>query len=137
MGLLIGAARRTLKQAVLRKAKPLRLTAPQFWFLNAAREMPGATLGELARRQQLDAPTASRLADSLAGRGYLRLSADRRDRRALRVSLTTAGSRVAERIWPLADAVRGAVVQGMTEAEQATLRRALTKVIRNLEELAG
>ena len=137
MGLLIGAARRTLKQAVLRKARPLRLTAPQFWFLNAAREMPGATLGELARRQQLDAPTASRLADSLAGRGYLRLSADRRDRRALRVSLTTAGSRVAERISPLADSVRGAVVQGMTEAEQATLRRALTKVIRNLEELAG
>ena len=137
MGLLIGAARRTLKQAVLRKAKPLRLTAPQFWFLNAAREMPGATLGELARRQQLDAPTASRLADSLAGRGYLRLSADRRDRRALRVSLTTAGSRLAERISPLADSVRGAVVQGMTEAEQATLRRALTKVIRNLEELAG
>lgn len=137
MGLLIGAARRTLKQAVLRKAKPLRLTAPQFWFLNAAREVPDATLGDLARRQQLDAPTASRLADSLAGRGYLRLSADRRDRRALRVSLTTAGAKVAERIAPLADSVRGAVVQGMTEAEQLKLRRALMKVIRNLEELAG
>lgn len=137
MGLLIGVARRTLKQAVLRKAKPLRLTAPQFWFLNAARELPDATLGDLARRQQLDAPTASRLADSLAGRGYLRLSADRRDRRALRVSLTNAGARVAERIAPLADSVRGAVVQGMTEAEQVKLRRALMKVIRNLEELAG
>lgn len=137
MGLLIGVARRTLKQAVLRKAKPLRLTAPQFWFLNAARELPDATLGDLARRQQLDAPTASRLADSLAGRGYLRLSADRRDRRALRVSLTNAGAKVAERIAPLADSVRGAVVQGMTEAEQVKLRRALMKVIRNLEELAG
>ena len=137
MGILIGAARRTLKQAVLRKAKPLRLTAPQFWFLNAVRELPDATLGDLARRQQLDASTASRLADSLAGRGYLRLSADRRDRRALRVSLTTAGAKVAERIAPLADSVRGAVVQGMTEAEQVTLRRALMKVIRNREELTG
>jgi DNA-binding MarR family transcriptional regulator len=136
MGLLIGAARRTLKQAVLRKARPLRLTPPQFWFLNGAHEMPNATLGEIARSQQLDPPTASRLADSLAGRGYLRFSADPRDRRALRVSLTAAGAKVASRIAPLAAAVRGAVVQGMTAGEQSALRRALRKVIRNLEELS-
>lgn len=136
MGLLIGAARRTLKQAVLRKARPLRLTPPQFWFLNAAHEMPNATLGEIARRQQLDPPTASRLADSLANRGYLRLSADRRDRRALRVALTAAGMRVAVRIAPLAAAVRRTLVHGMTASEQSALRRALCKVIRNLEELS-
>src|SRR5690349_4178668 len=93
MGLLIGVARRTLKQAVLRKSRPLRLTPPQFWFLNAAHDLPNATLGEIARSQQLDPPTASRLADSLASRGYVRLMADRRDRRALRVSLTSAGAK--------------------------------------------
>lgn len=136
MGLLIGVARRTLKQAVLRKARPLRLTPPQFWFLNAAHRMPNATLGEIARSQQLDAPTASRLADSLATRGYVRLAPDPRDRRALRVSLTANGAKIAARIAPLATTVRSAVVQGMTEAEQAALRRALRKVIRNLEELA-
>src|SRR2546428_341117 len=71
VGLLIGAARRSIKQAVLRAARPLQLTPPQFWFLNAARELPGASLGDVARRQHMDPPTASRIAEGLAERGVL------------------------------------------------------------------
>ena len=66
VGLLIGAARRSIKQAVLRAVRPLQLTPPQFWFLNAARELPGASLGDVARRQHMDPPTASRIAEGLA-----------------------------------------------------------------------
>src|SRR5215470_11588388 len=112
LGLLIGMARRSIKQAVLRHARPLRITPPQFWFLNAARELPNATLGDIARRQRFDAPTASRLAEGLARRGFLRITPDPRDRRALRIALTPAGMRLAERIGPIASSVRAAVVQG-------------------------
>lgn len=137
LGLLIAAARRSIKQAVLRQARPLRVTPPQFWFLNAARELPNATLGEVARRQRFDAPTASRLAEGLQHRGLLRLTQDPRDRRALRVSLTPSGLRLAERISPIAAAVRLAVVQGMSRREQEALAAALRKVMANLQSLAG
>jgi DNA-binding MarR family transcriptional regulator len=134
VGLLIGAARRSIKQAVLRRARPLRLTPPQFWFLNAACELPNATVGEIARRQRFDAPTASRLAESLAGRGLLRMAVDPRDRRAVRISLTQAGVRLGERIGPIAASVRAAIVQGMSAREQEALRASLRKVIDNLAE---
>jgi DNA-binding MarR family transcriptional regulator len=137
VGLLIGAARRGLKLAVGRLARPLRLTPPQFWFLNAALELPGEPLGVIARRQHMDPPTASRLAESLAGRGLLRIEPDPRDRRVARVRLTPAGVKLAQRIGPLAASVRGAVVQGMSPREQEALRGALRKVLHNLEALTG
>ena len=137
VGLLISAARSGLKQAVLRLARPLRLTPPQFWFLNAARELPGAGLGAIARRQHIAAPTASRLAEGLARRGLLRLEADPRDRRAVRVELTRAGVKLAQRIAPIAAGVRLAVVQGMSRREEAALRASLRRVVANLQALTG
>ena len=80
-------------------------------------------------------PTASRLAESLAGRGLLRMIADPRDRRAVRIALSAPGARLAERIGPIAASVRAAIVQGMTQREQQALRASLRKVIENLEGL--
>jgi len=137
VGLLIGAARRSIKQAVQRAARPLQLTPPQFWFLNAARELPGASLGDVARRQHMDPPTASRIAEGLAARGLLKVEADPRDRRVMRVALTPAGVRLAQRIAPIASGVRAAVVHGMSAREQEMLRAALRKVVRNLDEFAA
>src|SRR4051812_28154281 len=98
VGLLIGAARRSIKAAVQRRARALGLTAQQFWFLNAARELPGSSLGEIGRRQRIGPSTASRLAEGLARRGFLRIAPDDRDRRAVRVLLTPAGVKLADRV---------------------------------------
>src|SRR5437867_13168579 len=136
IGLLIGLAQRSVKLAVQQHARALALTTQQFCFLNAARELTGASLGEIARRQRMDAPTASRLAESLARRGLLRTAHDDRDRRALRVLLTPAGGRLAEKIAPLAASVRNAVVQGISRREQQALKTYLRKVIANLEVFA-
>jgi DNA-binding MarR family transcriptional regulator len=137
VGLWIAAAQRSVKVAVQRKARPLGLTSRQFWFLLAARELPGASLGELARRQRMDAPTASRLAEGLARRGLLRTAHDDRDRRALRVVLTPAGAKLAERIAPLAASVRSAVVRGMSRRQQEALRAALQRVVANVDTFAA
>src|SRR6267154_1549971 len=120
VGLLIAAAQRSVKLAVQRRARALGLTSQQFWFVNAARELPGASLGEIARRQRMAAPTASRLAEGLARR----------------VLLTPAGTRLAERIAPLAASVRIAVVRGMSPREQQALRAALRRVVANVETFA-
>src|SRR4051812_49889298 len=78
VGLLIAAAQRSVKMAVHRRARALGLTAQQFWFLNAARELPGATLGEIARQRRMDAPTASRLPGGRARPGLVRAAPDDR-----------------------------------------------------------
>src|SRR5256714_12245531 len=118
VGLLIGVAQRSVKLAVQQHARALALTTQQFCFLNAARELTGASLGEIARRQRMDAPTASRVAEGLARRGLVRTAQDDRDRRALRVLLSPAGARLAERIAPVAAAIRGSPVRGMTRRGQ-------------------
>ena len=132
IGLLIGLAQRSVKLAVQQHARALALTTQQFCFLNAARELTGASLGEIARRQRMDAPTASRVAEGLARRGLVRTAQDDRDRRALRVLLSPAGARLAERIAPVAAAIRGSLVRGMTRREQEALRASLRKVIENV-----
>src|SRR3989442_5614655 len=137
VGLLIAAAQRSVKLAVQRRARALGLTSQQFWFVNAARELPGASLGGIARRQRMAAPTASRLAEGLARRGLVRTAPDDRDRRALRVLLTPAGTRLAERIALLAAAVRSLLVRGMSRREQQALRASLRKVIANVQLLTG
>jgi DNA-binding MarR family transcriptional regulator len=137
VGLLIAAAQRSVKLAVRRQARALGLTSQQFWFLNAARELPGASLGEIARRQRMAAPTASRLAEGLARRGPVRTAQDDRDRRALRVLLTPAGTKLAGRIAPVAASVRSAVVRGMSRREQDALRAALRRVVANVETFAA
>jgi MarR family transcriptional regulator, organic hydroperoxide resistance regulator len=136
VGLLVAAARRSLKQAVLRHSRPLRLTPPQFWFLNAARELPDASLGEIGRRQRMDAPTASRIAEGLARRGLLKVSTDAKDRRVARVVLTASGVKLAARIAPLAAALRKAGTQNMSERELSALRASLRKFAENLDSFA-
>src|SRR3989449_9738824 len=137
IGLLIGVAQRSVKLAVQQHARALGLTAQQFCFLNAARELTGASLGEIARWLRMDAPTASRVAEGLARRGLVRTAEDDRDRRALHVLLTPAGTRLAERIAPLAASVRIAVVRGMSPREQQALRAALRRVVANVETFAA
>src|SRR6267142_1137259 len=111
VGLLIAAALRGVKLAVRRHSRALGLTSQQFWFINAARELPGASLGEIARRQHMDAPTASRLADGLARRGMIRTAPDDRDRRAL--------------------------VRGMSRRQQDALRASLRQVLANVQTFAA
>jgi DNA-binding MarR family transcriptional regulator len=137
VGLLVAAARRSLKQAVLRHARPLRLTPPQFWFLNAACELPDAALGEIARRQRMDPPTASRIAEGLSKRGLLKVSPDTKDRRVTRVSLTASGVKLAARIAPIAEAVRSAGIHNMSARELAALRGSLRKFVENLNSFVA
>jgi len=132
VGVLIGAARRSLRQAVQRSIEPLRLNPPQFWTLLALDEMSGASLGELAKRLRIDAPAASRTVAALVRRGLVRFQLDRDDRRRSRLSLTRAGEELVRKLRPIADDLRARLVSGMNPAEEDVLRTLLGKVIRNL-----
>ena len=134
VGLLIGAARRRLKQAVLLQVAPFRLSTQQFWVLLAIRSLPGASLGAVAERQRLDLPSASRVVTGLVARGLVLLERSLADRRRASVRLTPKGEQLARKLQPVADEVRAAVVSGLSVAEQEALRSLLRRVIENLEQ---
>jgi len=80
---------------------------------------------ELARIEQVRAPTMTRMVDALERRGLVRREADAADRRRLRLSATPAGVRLLERGRERRVAVLGAALDGLTRAERATLAAAL------------
>lgn len=135
VGLLIGAARRRIKQAVGRRVRRLRLTPQQFWLLVAIGEGRAPSLGELAERLRGDQPTASRVVATLVRRKLVRVEDDPQDRRRARLSLAAAGEALRPELAALTQEIRGAISEGMDEAELGALRRGLRKVIQNMDRL--
>jgi DNA-binding MarR family transcriptional regulator len=137
VGLLVGAARRSIKQAVTQRLRPRRLSHQQFWLLVALLEHPGQSLRELAGRRHMDSPTASRIMDVLARRGLVRMEHDPEDRRRCSIRLTARGVGLAREVYPLALRTREAVEAGFSEAEKRTLRTMLQRIVANMERFEG
>jgi DNA-binding MarR family transcriptional regulator len=133
LGLLIAAARRSIKQAAARRLRRRRLSAQQFWLLVAIHEQPGPSLRELAERRLMDSPTASRMIDVLARRGLVRIEGCPQDRRRRSILLTERGAALARELRPLALEMRAAIEDGFGEAEAEALRGLLLRVIANVE----
>jgi DNA-binding MarR family transcriptional regulator len=137
LGLLIAAARSRIKQVVLAQVAQFGLAPQQFWMLIALREMPGMSQADLAERVRADAPTVSRTLGALLERGLVRSDPDPEDRRRSRVFLTAAGEQLASEVAAVAADVRAAVVDGMSAAEEAAVRRGLKRILDNLDRYAA
>jgi DNA-binding MarR family transcriptional regulator len=135
VGLLIGAARRRIKQAVGRRLRPFRLTPQQFWLLVAIQEGRAPSLTELADRLRGDQPTASRIVAALVRRRLVRVDVDPVDRRRSKLSTAPAGDALRSDLAAVAAEIRAGVVAGMDEAEQEAIRAGLRKVIANMDRL--
>jgi DNA-binding MarR family transcriptional regulator len=134
-GLLIAAARRRLKHAVLARVADRQLTVQQFWTIVALDEHPGSSQAEIASHVRSDAPAVSRALSALLVRGLVRADPDPDDRRRTCVSLTPAGRRLARELVPVAQELRDAVVAGMTATEIAVLTASLERIVENLDRL--
>jgi DNA-binding MarR family transcriptional regulator len=133
LGLLVGIARRSIKQAVTKRLRRRGLSYQQFWLLVAILEHPDRSLRALAERLQMDSPTASRVIGLLVKRGLVGMLPDPDDRRRQRIRLTPRGASLARRIHPLALQTREAVEAGFREAEKQALRAMLYRIIRNMQ----
>ena len=137
VGLLIGAARRRIKQAVGHRLRGHGLTPQQFWVLINVSEREGLALRDLAERLRLDHPTTSRIVSLLRRRRLMRMGGHPGDRRRCRLGLTPRGRELVDQLRPLAREVREAVVQGMSAADQDRLRRLLRQVMANMERFGS
>ena len=135
IGLLIGAARRQIKRMVTERVRTHDLTAQQFWVLVNIEEARGPSLGEIAGRLRMDAPTASRAVGPLLKRALVKSEGDRGDRRRLRLKLTSAGRARLAPLRELAAELRTAPVEGFSREEEETLRALLRRIIFNMETI--
>lgn len=135
IGLLIGAVRRRIKQAVGSHVRRYHLTTQQFWVLVAIYEHPGFSLGQLAAHLRMDEPTASRVVSALMKRRLVQVKGDAADRRRACVHLATAGAALGKELQDLATAVRAAVVHGFSPAQLTALRSGLRKIVANMDHL--
>lgn len=135
VGLLIAAARRSMKRAVHDRVAPHGLTPQQFWALVNIDEAEGLSLGEIADRLHMDAPTASRAVAQLLRRKLVKAEGDRGDRRRMRLRLTRQGRAKVAAVREIAAELRSAAAHGLSREEEEALRSLLRKIIANLDTL--
>jgi DNA-binding MarR family transcriptional regulator len=137
VGLLIAAARRRMKRAVQVRVGPHGLSPQQFWVLIHIDEANGPSLGEVAARLRLDAPTASRAVTQLLRRKLVKAEGDQGDRRRVRLWLAPQGRERIAVLRRVAADLRSVAAHGLTRDEEETLRQLLRKLIANLDGLPG
>jgi DNA-binding MarR family transcriptional regulator len=87
------------------------------------------TLNELAAALVLDKSSTSGLVDRAQQRGLVRRVPSQRDRRCVRVRLTSAGRELSDDIWVLHSEALAALLEPLASGERAQLAAALAPLL--------
>lgn len=111
----------------------LGVSAPQRLVLRLVGRFPGVTAGRLAGVLGVHPSTVTGVVRRLAGKGLLRRTVDRGDRRRVFLALTAAGRRLdAEAAGTFESALRG-VLEGLPPAKVAATREVLAAIAAAME----
>ena len=135
IGLLIGAARRRIKQVVWSRLEPFGVTPQQFWVLLVLHEDDGLSLHALADRVWADDPTACRIISKLEQQKLVRAESDPHDRRRFRLRLTAKGRKLGAELAALKAEMKAGVERGLSAADRETLRELLLRVVSNMDRM--
>ena len=137
IGMLIVAARRSIRQLVAGKVVPLDLTPHHYWMLMVLTKAAPLSLGELARAMWMDNPTVSRMVQQMTQRGYLVVGPDPNHGRRIRIRLTPEGTLLCGHLGEIGEGLRQNAEKGMSEEETTLLRDLLCKFMRNLDVMVA
>jgi DNA-binding MarR family transcriptional regulator len=135
VGVLIGGARRRIKQIVWGRFRPYGITPPEFGVLFVLVDREGLSLHEVAQLLYMDDPMACRIIAKLSRRRLLRADADPGNRRRFKLGLTARGRALTERLRGEAQELQEAIERGLSAQERAALCAGLRKVIANMDAL--
>src|SRR5262245_2765340 len=113
IGLLIGAARRRIKQVLWGQLASAGIKPPQLGVLLMLDGGADLSLHELAVRMWIDDPSACRLVAKLIERGMVRAAQHPRDRRSSRLALTRRGRTLARKLRAVADQIQIDIARGL------------------------
>ena len=127
----LGEAASDLRMATFRLARRLRaqravdaMSDGQFAVLAALTMHGEHTLGQLADRERVTAPSMNRTVSLLAEAGYVSRTPDEDDRRRVTIALTDAGRRVVDETVRRRDAWLEKALAALTDDQRRTLAAA-------------
>ncbi len=130
----------TLRLAVMRFSRRVRaeravdtMSDGQIAVLGWLRLRGPHTLGELAERERVSAPSMNRTVNCLEESGYVTRTPDDSDRRKVIIDLSAAGREVVAETARLRDAWLEGALSDFTPAERATLAQAAALLARIAE----
>ena len=138
VGYLLRDTHRAFSKVLQAQIAREHVTMGMWYFLRALWEEEGVTQRELSRRIGMMESTAVPALALMERRGLVRRQRDAKDRRRSCVYLTKRGRALKEILLPFAKQANLLALDGISAADQATLRRILRQVRTNLERhLAG
>ncbi|MFT8246228.1 MarR family winged helix-turn-helix transcriptional regulator [Roseomonas sp. BN140053] len=116
--------------------QPLDVTTTQYTVLSLLARSPSLSSAELSRKFSVTPQTMIKLVSSLESKGLIARTGEGGDRRALAIRLTPAGKRVLARCDRAVDAVEDRLLDILGEGELASLRHALSRLLKELHRPA-
>jgi len=110
------------------------ITMGQFWALHLVSSLSSASVGTVARRLGVTAPSACASIDQLEGAGLVRRRRSVKDRRAVELSLTPRGRRVEGRVWRDVAGLIGGASDRVSADDLTTTVRVFREIGRRLAE---
>lgn len=108
------------------------LTVLQFTALTVLQRHPGMSGAQLSRRSFVSPQAGSEMIAHLGRKGLVKREPDKRNRRVLRVSLTSEGERVVRAGERWMDQLEGRMLAGVSSAQARRLRQCLEVCVHNL-----
>lgn len=137
IGYLTRIAFRAFARALEVRTSPHGVSSGQWRFLRVLWREDGLTQRELSRRVGMREPTTVIALKSLERSGFVTRVKSEDDRRKVHVYLTDTARGLEAVLLPAVAEVNQIALAGLTKAEVATLRKALTIVGRNLADDVG
>ncbi len=109
------------------------VTGRQRLIIQVVNEFPGISAGDLAKVLHLDPSTLTGVLQQMGHRGLLQLQPDMRDRRRLRIQLTTRGRRMSHMAVGAIEAAVSRTLSGVSPAKLKATREVLALLADNLD----
>jgi len=133
IGALISTTGRKLNQLLTLRFQPYDITSEQWSVLNKLSDADGISQRELSRRTEKDPTNVTRILDQLERKGWIRREANPEDRRSFLTFVTDSGKLLNEQLFPIEEQFIRDVLTSVTEAELATMRKALAQMNANMD----
>ena len=138
VGMLVVAARRSIRQLIAAKVVPLNITPHHYWMLMVLFNGKPLSLGELARSMWMDNPTVSRMVQQMGNRGFLSVGPYPGHGRRILIQLTQQGQTLCSQpLTNIHNDFQDASLKGFAPEEVAMLRELMSKYIRNLDTMVA
>jgi MarR family transcriptional regulator, transcriptional regulator for hemolysin len=129
LGFLVHTLSTKMKQALEVNLKTKDLTTYQFGALMQVYKSGALTQKEISEFIYTDEPSTARLMNRLEEKGFIKRTADEKDKRKKVISLTPKGRELLNEILPYALEVGNRFASKISEQENKTLYELLLKVI--------